>query len=167
ITALQTEWSLWTRDLEDEILGVARELGIGIVAYSPLGRGFLTGHILSLDDLPAEDFRRLNPRFQGENLARNLQLVERVRQLAAEKQVEPGQLALAWLLAQGNDVVPIPGTKRRTFLEQNIAAAAIELSREELAQIDEVAPAGSAAGDRYPDMAAVRAGSPPPTQEPS
>ncbi|MHB8340900.1 MAG: aldo/keto reductase [Mycobacteriales bacterium] len=167
ITALQTEWSLWTRDLEDEILGVARELGIGIVAYSPLGRGFLTGHILSLDDLPAEDFRRLNPRFQGENLARNVQLLERVRQLAAEKQVEPGQLALAWLLAQGDDVVPIPGTKRRTFLEQNIAAAAIELSREELAQIDEVAPAGSAAGDRYPDMAAVRAGSPPPTQEPS
>jgi aryl-alcohol dehydrogenase-like predicted oxidoreductase len=156
ITALQTEWSLWSRDIEDEILGVARELGTGIVAYSPLGRGFLTGQITSFDDLAPDDFRRHNPRFQGPNFARNLAVVDRVRQLAAEKDVEPGQLALAWLLAQGDDVVPIPGTKRRSYLEQNAAAADIDLSVDDLARIDEVAPSGWAAGDRYPDMAGVR-----------
>jgi aryl-alcohol dehydrogenase-like predicted oxidoreductase len=156
ITALQTEWSLWSRDIEDEILDVARDLGVGIVAYSPLGRGFLTGQITSPDDFAADDFRRQNPRFQGENFARNLELVDRVRSIAAEKGVEPGQLALAWLLAQGGDVVPIPGTKRRSYLESNAAAADIELTGEDLARIDAVAPRGAAAGDRYPDMAAVR-----------
>jgi aryl-alcohol dehydrogenase-like predicted oxidoreductase len=156
ITALQTEWSLWSRDIEDEILGVARQLGIGIVAYSPLGRGFLTGRIKSPDDFPADDFRRANPRFAGENFTRNLELVEQVRELAAAKGVEAGQLALAWLLAQGDDVVPIPGTKRRAYLEENVEAAGIELSAEELARIEQAAPAGRAAGDRYPDMGAVR-----------
>jgi aryl-alcohol dehydrogenase-like predicted oxidoreductase len=155
ITALQTEWSLWSRDIEDEILGVARELGIAIVAYSPLGRGFLTGQITSPDDFPQDDFRRLNPRFQGDNFVRNLQLVDRVREVADAKGVQPGQLALAWLLAQGDDVVPIPGTKRRTYLEENVAAADIELSADDLARIDELAPVGGAAGDRYPDMAGV------------
>jgi aryl-alcohol dehydrogenase-like predicted oxidoreductase len=156
ITALQTEWSLWTRDPEtDGVLETVRELGIGFVAYSPLGRGFLSGEIRSLDDLADDDFRRHNPRFQGENFARNLALVERVKELAADKGVTPSQIALAWVLAQGNDVVPIPGTKRRTYLRQNIAADEITLSDEELARLDEVFPPGATAGDRYPDMSQV------------
>ena len=155
ISALQTEYSLWTRDPEDEILPTVRELGIGFVAYSPLGRGFLSGQIQSPDDLPEGDFRRTNPRFQGENFQRNLHLVERVREVAAEKGVTPGQLAIAWLLHQGEDLVPIPGTKRRKYLEENVAAADISLSPEELARIDAAAPVGAAAGDRYPDMSPV------------
>jgi aryl-alcohol dehydrogenase-like predicted oxidoreductase len=155
ISALQTEYSLWSRDPEDEILPTVRELGIGFVAYSPLGRGFLSGQIQSPDDLPEDDFRRSNPRFQGENFQRNLDLVERVREIAAEKDVAPSQLALAWLLHQGEDIVPIPGTKRREYLEENAAAAEIELSADELARIDEAAPVGAAAGDRYPDMSPV------------
>jgi aryl-alcohol dehydrogenase-like predicted oxidoreductase len=155
ISALQTEYSLWTRDPEDEILATTRELGIGFVAYSPLGRGFLTGQIRSLDDLEEGDFRRYNPRFQGENFQRNLDLVERVREIAAEKDVTPGQLALAWALAQGDDIVPIPGTKRVRYLEENMGAADVELTDEDLARIDEAAPVGVAAGDRYPDMSSV------------
>jgi aryl-alcohol dehydrogenase-like predicted oxidoreductase len=155
ITALQTEYSLWSRDPEEEILPTVRELGIGFVAYSPLGRGFLSGQIQSPDDFAPDDFRRTNPRFQGENFQRNLELVERVKEIAAEKGVTPGQLALAWLLHQGDDIVPIPGTKRVKYLEENVAAADIELSEEDLARIDEAAPAGAAAGDRYPDMSPV------------
>jgi aryl-alcohol dehydrogenase-like predicted oxidoreductase len=155
ITALQTEYSLWSRDPEEEILPTVRELGIGFVAYSPLGRGFLSGQIQSPDDFAPDDFRRTNPRFQDENLQRNLELVERVKEIAAEKGVTPGQLALAWLLHQGDDIVPIPGTKRVKYLEENVAAADIELSEEDLARIDEAAPAGAAAGDRYPDMSPV------------
>ncbi|HEY9747616.1 MAG TPA: aldo/keto reductase [Allocoleopsis sp.] len=155
ISALQTEYSLWSRDPEDEILPTVRELGIGFVAYSPLGRGFLSGQIKSLDDLAPDDFRRHSPRLQGENFAKNLQLVERVQQIAAEKQVTPSQLALAWLLAQGQDIVPIPGTKRRQYLEENVAAVDVALTPEELARIDEVAPKGFAVGDRYPDMSTV------------
>jgi aryl-alcohol dehydrogenase-like predicted oxidoreductase len=155
IAALQTEYSLWSRDPEDELLPTVRELGIGFVAYSPLGRGFLTGRFQRPEDLPEDDFRRHNPRFQGENFARNLELVERVREVAAERQVEPGQLALAWVLAQGEDVVPIPGTKHLSYLEQNVAAGEIELSEEELRRIDAAAPAGAAAGDRYADMSPV------------
>ena len=155
ISALQTEYSLWSRDPEDEILPTVRELGIGFVAYSPLGRGFLSGQIKSLDDLAPDDYRRYSPRLQGENFAKNLQLVERVQQIAAEKQVTPSQLALAWLLAQGQDIVPIPGTKRRQYLEENAAAVDVALTPEELARIDEVAPKGVAAGDRYPDMSTV------------
>ncbi len=155
IAALQSEWSLWTRDLEDEVVPTARALGIGIVAYSPLGRGFLTGSILSPEDLGAEDSRRGHPRFQGENFARNLALVARVREIAHELDIEPAQLALAWVLARGEDVVPIPGTKRRRFLEQNVAAQQIALDRQILARIDEVAPKGATAGDRYPDMTPV------------
>jgi aryl-alcohol dehydrogenase-like predicted oxidoreductase len=155
ITALQTEFSLWTRDPEDEILPTVRELAIGFVAYSPLGRGFLTGEITKPEDLDPDDFRRHNPRFQGENFARNLHLVERVREIAAEKGVTPGQLALAWLLAQGGDVVPIPGTKRVRYLEENAAAADVRLTTEDLARIDEVAPVGVTAGERYPDMSTV------------
>jgi aryl-alcohol dehydrogenase-like predicted oxidoreductase len=155
ISALQTEYSLWTRDPEDEILPTVRELGIGFVAYSPLGRGFLSGQIQSPDDLAEDDFRRTNPRFQGENFRRNLDLVERVQEIAAEKEVTPGQLAIAWLLHQGEDIVPIPGTKRRKYLEENVGAAGISLSAEELARIDEAAPIGAAAGDRYPDMSPV------------
>jgi aryl-alcohol dehydrogenase-like predicted oxidoreductase len=152
IAALQTEYSLWSRDPEDELLPTVRELGIGFVAYSPLGRGFLTGRFKNIDDLPEDDFRRVNPRFEGENFDRNLELVQRVEEIAAEKGVAAGQLALAWVLAQGRDVVPIPGTKHVEYLEQNIAAAEIELSDEDLRRIDEVAPAGVAAGDRYADM---------------
>jgi aryl-alcohol dehydrogenase-like predicted oxidoreductase len=152
ISALQTEYSLWSRDVEDEILPTLRELGIGLVAYSPLGRGFLTGQITSPQDFAPDDFRRHNPRFQGENFARNLELVTRIRQIAAEKDCTPGQLALAWVLAQGKDVVPIPGTKRRAYLVQNVEATEISLSADELAQIDEAAPLGAAAGDRYADM---------------
>jgi len=143
IAALQTEYSLWSRDPEDELLPTVRELGIAFVAYSPLGRGFLTGRIRSLEDLDSDDFRRHSPRFEGENFARNLELVERVEEIAAEKDVKPGQLALAWVLAQGEDVVPIPGTKHLAYLEENVSAAEIELSEEELRRIDEAAPQGS------------------------
>jgi aryl-alcohol dehydrogenase-like predicted oxidoreductase len=151
ISALQTEYSLWSRDPEDEILATVRELGIGFVAYSPLSRGFLTGQIKSIDDLAADDYRRYSPRFQGENFARNLELVERVTDIASEKGVTPGQLALAWVLAQGEDIVPIAGTKRRAYLEENVAASNITLSAEDLARIDDVAPKGVAAGTRYPE----------------
>ena len=155
ITALQTEYSLWSRDVEDEILPTVRELGIGFVAYSPLGRGFLTGQIQSFEDLPEDDYRRNSPRFQGENFDRNLGLVEKAREIAREKGVAPSQLALAWLLHQGNDIVPIPGTKRRKYLEENAAATEVELTDEDLSRIDEAAPKGVAAGDRYPDMSSV------------
>ncbi len=155
IAALQTEYSLWSRDPEDEILPLVRELGIGFVAYSPLGRGFLTGRFRSIDDLPEDDFRRVNPRFEGENFDRNLELVEQVEELAEEKGVNAGQLALAWVLAQGTDIVPIPGTKHVRYLEQNVAAAELELSDEDLRRIDEVVPAGVAAGARYADMSPV------------
>jgi aryl-alcohol dehydrogenase-like predicted oxidoreductase len=155
IAALQTEYSLWSRDPEDEILPTLRELGIGFVPYSPLGRGFLTGRFRSADDLPEGDFRRVNPRFEGENFERNLELVKRVEEIAAEKGVTAGQLALAWVLAQGDDVAPIPGTKHRHYLEENVAAVEVELSEEELRRIDEVAPVGVAVGDRYADMSPV------------
>jgi len=155
VTALQTEYSLWSRDPEDEILATVRELGIGFVPYSPLGRGFLTGKITSLDDLDKNDFRRHSPRLQGENFARNLELVGRVKELASEKGVTPGQLALAWVLAQGDDIVPIPGTTSRDHLHENIDAGEIELSADDLARIDEAAPHGAVAGDRYPDMSSV------------
>jgi aryl-alcohol dehydrogenase-like predicted oxidoreductase len=155
ITALQSEYSLWTRDPEDDILPTVRELGIGFVAYSPLGRGFLSGRFRSPDDLPEDDFRRRNPRFQAGNFERNLELVERVKEIAAEKGVTPSQLALAWVHAQGDDIVPIPGTKRRSYLEENVAAAAIALTEDDLARLDEVFPAGVTAGDRYPDMSSV------------
>jgi aryl-alcohol dehydrogenase-like predicted oxidoreductase len=149
ITALQTEYSLWSRDPEDDILATCRELGIGFVAYSPLGRGFLTGQIKNYDDLAADDFRRDNPRFQGANFATNLELVDRVTQLAKQKGCTPGQLALAWVMAQGDDIVPIPGTKRRAFLEENLGAERVTLTKQELAAIDEIAPKGAAAGERY------------------
>ena len=153
ITAVQTEWSLWTRDPETNgVLATVRELGIGFVAYSPLGRGFLSGAITSPADLPDDDFRRHNPRFQGANFTRNLRLVDQVREIAADKGVEPSQLALAWVLAQGDDVVPIPGTKRRSYLRLNVAADDIALSDDELRRIGQVLPPGAAAGDRYPDM---------------
>jgi len=155
IAALQTEYSLWSRDPEDEILPTLRELGIGFVPYSPLGRGFLTGRFRSADDLPEGDFRRVNPRFEGENLERNLELVERVEEIAAEKDVSAGQLALAWVLAQGDDVAPIPGTKHRHYLEENVAALEVELTDEDLRRLDEAAPKGVAAGDRYADMSPV------------
>lgn len=150
ISALQTEYSLWSRDPEDEILPTVRQLGIGFVPYSPLGRGFLSGAIASLDDLAPDDFRRISPRFQGENFNKNLQVVEQVKAIAAEKGVTPSQLALAWLLAQGDDIVPIPGTKRRTYLEENVGATAVTLTSEDLSRIDAVAPKGFAVGDRYP-----------------
>ena len=149
ISALQTEYSLWSRDVEDEILPTVRELGVGFVAYSPLGRGLLTGQIRRFEDLPEDDFRRTSPRFQGENFEKNLELVDRVREIAEEKGVTPGQLALAWLLHQGEDIVPIPGTKRRKYLEENAGAVQVELTDEDLARIDEVAPVGAAAGERY------------------
>jgi aryl-alcohol dehydrogenase-like predicted oxidoreductase len=155
ITALQTEYSLWSRDPEEEILPTLRELGIGLVAYSPLGRGFLTGQIRRPEDLEEGDFRRHNPRFQGENFQRNLDLVARVEEIAREKGATAGQLALAWVLAQGEDIVPIPGTKRRSYLEQNVAATEIALSDDDLARLDAAAPRGAAAGDRYPDMSAI------------
>ena len=157
ISALQTEYSLWERDPEDEILPTVRELGIGFVPYSPLGRGFLAGQFKKFEDLPADDFRRFMPRFQGENFQKNLDLVTRIEEVAREKQCTPAQLALAWVLAQGEDIVPIPGTKRRKYLEQNLAAIEIKLTRDELARIDQVAPKGVAAGARYaaPAMAAV------------
>jgi aryl-alcohol dehydrogenase-like predicted oxidoreductase len=155
ISALQTEYSLWTRDPEDAVLPTVRELGIGFVAYSPLGRGFLSGAITKPEDLAEDDFRRHNPRFQRENFGKNLELVDRVREIADEKDVTPGQLALAWLLHQSEDVVPIPGTKRRSYLEENAAASEIELTGDELARIDDAAPAGVAAGERYPDMSSI------------
>jgi aryl-alcohol dehydrogenase-like predicted oxidoreductase len=151
ITALQTEYSLWSRDPEDEILPTARALGIGFVAYSPLGRGFLTGQIKRCDDLAPDDYRRFTPRFQGENFARNLELVRRIQELAAKKGCTPSQLALAWVLAQGDDIVPIPGTKRRTYLEENAGAGDLALTPDELAQIDAVFPRDAAAGLRYPE----------------
>jgi aryl-alcohol dehydrogenase-like predicted oxidoreductase len=155
ITALQTEYSLWSRDPEDEILPTVRKLGIGFVAYSPLGRGFLSGAITSPADLAADDYRLRSPRFQGENFNKNLQLVEQVKAIAATKGVTSSQLALAWLLAQGQDIVPIPGTKRRTYLEENVAATEIKLTPDELQQIEAVAPKGLTAGDRYADMSTV------------
>jgi aryl-alcohol dehydrogenase-like predicted oxidoreductase len=155
VSAGQYEWSLFTRDLEDEALPALRELGIGVVAYSPLGRGFLSGRITSPDDFGEDDFRRNHPRFTGENFARNLELVDRVRELAASKGATPSQLAIAWVLAQGDDVVPIPGTKRRSYLEENLGALDVELTPEDLAAIEEVTPRGSVAGARYnPDMMA-------------
>jgi aryl-alcohol dehydrogenase-like predicted oxidoreductase len=157
ISALQSEYSLWSRDIEDEVIPAIRELGIGLVAYSPLGRGFLTGRFQSPDDFDEGDFRRFQPRFQGENFARNLELVERVKELAVEHDCTPGQLALAWVMNRSRppDVVPIPGTKRRSYLEENVAAAELSLDDEDLRRIDEAAPAGGAAGDRYSDMSFV------------
>ncbi len=149
ITALQSEYSLWSREPEDEILQTVRQLGIGFVAYSPLGRGFLTGQIKRYDDLAADDWRRTNPRFQGENFQRNLELVQRVEEIAKEKGCTASQLALAWVLAQGDDVIPIPGTKRRSYLEQNAAAVGLTLSAKDLRRIEEVAPRGAASGLRY------------------
>jgi aryl-alcohol dehydrogenase-like predicted oxidoreductase len=151
IAALQTEYSLWTRDPEGEILATCRELGIGFVAYSPLGRGFLTGQFKKFDDLPADDYRRNSPRFQGENFQKNLDLVRSVEEIAHEKGCTASQLALAWVLAQGQDVVPIPGTKRRKYLEENAAAFSVKLSSADLQRIAEVFPAESAAGARYPE----------------
>ncbi len=153
ITALQSEYSLWTRDPEEQVLGVCRELGIGLVPYSPLGRGFLTGKIKELEDLPEDDYRRTTPRFQGENFQRNLDLVKRVEEIAREKKCTPAQLALAWVLAQGNDIVPIPGTKRRKYLQENIGALDVELTTKDLAHIDDVAPQRAFAGARYPEWA--------------
>ncbi|OLB22927.1 MAG: aldo/keto reductase [Actinobacteria bacterium 13_2_20CM_68_14] len=155
ISALQSEYSLWTRDVEDEILPAIRELRIGLVAYSPLGRGFLSGRIHSVDDLEASDFRRANPRFQGENFQKNLELVERVEELAAEKGCTAAQIALAWVLAQGEDIVPIPGTTRVENLEENVAALDVELSDEELRDLEAVFPKGAAAGAGYADMSPI------------
>ncbi len=155
IAALQTEYSLWSRDPEVEILPTLRELGIGFVAYSPLGRGFLSGRIRSLDDLDPEDFRRQNPRFLGANFERNLELVEQVRAIADEKHVTPSQLALAWVLSRGDDVVPIPGTKRRGYLKENAGAVEVDLTEDDLERIGSAFPKGATAGDRYPDMSSV------------
>ncbi len=150
ITALQSEYSLWSRDVEDGVLDTCRELGIGFVAYSPLGRGFLTGEIRRFEDLAEDDYRRHSPRFQSENFQKNLEIVKHIKQLAAEKNCTPAQLALAWVLAQGDDIVPIPGTKRRKYLEENAGAVQIALMPEDLKRIDELTPKGAAAGDRYP-----------------
>jgi aryl-alcohol dehydrogenase-like predicted oxidoreductase len=156
ITALQTEYSLWTRDVEEnDVLETIRELGIGFVAYSPLGRGFLTGRFKTFDDLPADDFRRRNPRFQGENFERNLDLVREVERLARDKGATPGQLALAWVLARGEDIVPIPGTKHVEYLEENVGATRIELSPDEIARLDDMIPVGAATGTRYENMTTV------------
>jgi aryl-alcohol dehydrogenase-like predicted oxidoreductase len=152
ISALQSEYSLWSRDIEDEILPTIRELGIGLVAYSPLGRGFLTGQIKHFEDFAADDYRRMSPRFQGENFRKNLDLVARVKAIAARKGVSAGQLALAWVLAQGDDIVPIPGTKRRTYLEENLAAAKVRLSEAELSEIAQALPRGAVSGTRYPEQ---------------
>lgn len=152
ISALQTEFSLWSRDPEDEILPTVRELGIGFVAYSPLGRGFLTGRFRTYEDLAPDDFRRHSPRFQGENFRKNLELVDRVGQIAKDKGVTSGQLALAWVLAQGKDIVPIPGTTRRRHLEENIAALSLKLGESELRAIREALPEGSVSGARYPEQ---------------
>lgn len=151
ISALQTEYSLWSRDVEDEILPTVRELGIGFVPYSPLGRGFLTGQIKRFEDLAEDDYRRFSPRFQGENFNKNLDLVTKIEEMAGQKGCTPGQLALAWLLAQGEDIVPIPGTKRRKYLEENVGAVDVTLTQEDLQAIDELAPKGVAAGTRYPE----------------
>jgi len=153
IAALQTEYSLWTRDLEAEILPTIRELGIGLVPYSPLGRGFLTGAIKAIDDLHETDFRRNNPRFQGENMEKNLRLVAKIEEVAAEKKCTPAQLALAWVLAQGKDIVPIPGTKRIKYLEQNIGALDVKLTSEDVENLSEAIPVGATAGLRYPEFA--------------
>jgi aryl-alcohol dehydrogenase-like predicted oxidoreductase len=157
ITALQTEYSLWSRDVEDEILPACRKLGIGFVPYSPLGRGFLAGKFKSLEDIPADDYRRHSPRFQGENFQKNLDLVKKIEEMASRKNCTPSQLALAWLLAQGQDIVPIPGTKRRKYLEENIGAVNIALSKQELEEIENIAPKGVAAGLRYaaPQMSSL------------
>ena len=155
ITALQSEWSLWTRDPESAVLPTVRELGIGFVAYSPLGRGFLAGRFSSPDELTEDDFRRNHPRMQGENFERNRKLVEQVEEIAAEKGITPSQVALAWVHAQGDDIVPIPGTKRRTYLEENAAAADLDLAGDDLERLDEVFRPGVTAGDRYPDMSHV------------
>ena len=151
ITALESEYSLWTRDPEDEVLPVCRELGIGFVPYSPLGRGFLTGKIQKPEDLPDDDYRKTTPRFQGENFQRNLEIVKRVEEIAREKRCTPAQLALAWVLAQGQDIVPIPGTKRRKYLQENIGALDVDLTSKDLERIDEVAPKDAFAGSRYPE----------------
>ncbi len=151
ITALQTEYSLWSRDPEDGVLAACRALGVGFVAYSPLGRGFLTGQIKRFEDFAPDDYRRMSPRFQGENFQKNLDLVRRIQELAAEKRCTASQLALAWVLAQGKDIVPIPGTKRRTYLEENVGAAGVALAAADLAAIDAVLPPGAAAGPRYPE----------------
>ncbi len=151
ITALQTEYSLWSRDPEKEIFATCRELGIGFVAYSPLGRGFLTGQFTRFEDFPEDDYRRFSPRFQGDNFQRNLDLVHRVEEIAKDKGCKPAQLALAWVLAQDENIVPIPGTKRRKYLEENVAALDVKLTKEELRRIDEIFPTGAAAGDRYPE----------------
>jgi aryl-alcohol dehydrogenase-like predicted oxidoreductase len=155
IAALQSEWSLFCRDPEETVLPTLRDLGIGFVPFSPLGRGFLTGQITSPDDFGPDDLRRRNPRFQGENFDRNVQLVDRVREMAAGKECTPGQLALAWLVAQGADVVPIPGTKRRTYLEENVAALDVAITPGDMAALDELLPAGSASGPRYEDMSPI------------
>jgi aryl-alcohol dehydrogenase-like predicted oxidoreductase len=155
ITALQTEYSLWSRDAEDEILPTVRALGIGFVAYSPLGRGFLTGRFRRFEDLPEGDWRRRSPRFIGENFQKNLALADQIKAMATEKGATPAQLALAWLTAQGENIVPIPGTKRRSYLEENVAALGIRLTAEELRRLHAIAPKGVAAGDRYPDMSTV------------
>jgi aryl-alcohol dehydrogenase-like predicted oxidoreductase len=155
VTALQTEYSLWSRDPEDEILPTVRELGIGFVAYSPLGRGFLSGRVRSIDDLDPDDFRRNNPRFQGENFRRNLELVQRVQEIAAEKGVTPAQLALAWVLTRGDDIVPIPGTKRVRYLEENLSAVDVKLDPDDPARIEQAFPKGATVGDRYPDMSPI------------
>ncbi|HEX3527049.1 MAG TPA: aldo/keto reductase [Thermoanaerobaculia bacterium] len=157
IAALQSEYSLWTRDPEDDILATCRDLGIGFVAYSPLGRGFLTGRFKTFEDLPADDYRRHSPRFQGDNFQKNLDLVKKIEEIAAEKNVTASQLALAWVLAQGDDIVPIPGTKQRKYLEENAGAVDVQLTANDLKRIDEAAPKGVAAGMRYPEamMAAV------------
>jgi aryl-alcohol dehydrogenase-like predicted oxidoreductase len=149
ITALQTEYSLWTRDPEKEILATCRELGIGFIAYSPLGRGFLTGQLTKFEDLAADDYRRFSPRFQGENFQKNLDLVKEVQEIAREKKCKPSQLALAWVLAQGDDIVPIPGTKRRKYIEENAAAVDVKLTPEDLRRLDRIFPSGAAAGSRY------------------
>jgi aryl-alcohol dehydrogenase-like predicted oxidoreductase len=153
ISALQTEYSLWSREPEDEILDTVRDLGVGFVAYSPLGRGFLTGRITAFEDLAEDDYRRSSPRFQGDNFARNLELVDRVREIADGRGVTPAQLALAWLLHRGRDIVPIPGTKHRTRLEENVAAAELSLTEEEIARLDSAVPVGAASGERYPERA--------------
>ena len=155
ISALQTEYSLWSREPEDELLKAVRELGIGFVSYSPLGRGFLTGEFKKIEDLPFDDYRRNSPRFQGENFQKNLDLVHRLTEMAEAKKVTPAQLALAWVLAQGEDIVPIPGTKKRNRLQENVASIEIKLSQDELSQINQIVPKGSASGNRYPDMSTV------------
>jgi len=155
ITALQSEYSMWSRDPEGALLSTLRELGIGFVPYSPLGRGFLTGQFKTPEDIPEGDFRRNNPRFQGGNFYKNLKLVEEIRTMATEKDATPGQLALAWVLAQGNDIVPIPGTKRTSYLRENVGAAEVVLTSEDLQRLDKIAPKDIAEGERYPDMSSI------------